>query len=68
MLAQGYPGYQEQHSEHHDFAARMIELRSSYATGEPVITMELMKTLKTWLVNHIQGRDRALGAYLAAKS
>jgi len=68
MKINDYPGYAAQKSQHIDLTRQVLELRSQFATGQTVITMDVMKFLKDWLVDHIQGSDKQLGAYLAARA
>jgi hemerythrin-like metal-binding protein len=68
MQQHAYPGYAHQHAEHQAFAVRMLELRSAFMTGENVVTMDVMHSLRNWLADHIQASDKALGAHLSAKT
>jgi hemerythrin len=68
MQINHYPGYAAQRSQHIDLTRQVLELRSQFATGQTVITIDVMKFLKDWLVDHIQGSDKPLGAYLAARA
>ena len=68
MQINHYPGYAAQKSQHIALTRQVLELRSQFATGQTVITIDVMKFLKDWLVDHIQGSDKPLGAYLAARA
>lgn len=67
MLEHEYPGYARQKAEHTALMRKVLELRSQYHTGQTVVTMDVMRFLKDWLVNHIQESDKAAGTYLASR-
>ncbi len=65
MQACGYSGYAGQKAQHVELTRKVLELRSQFHTGQTVITMDVMKFLKEWLVNHIQHADKVAGAFIA---
>jgi hemerythrin len=67
MVANAYPGYRQQKAAHDEFVQKVVDLRTRLLGGESVVTIEVMKFIKEWLTDHIQGMDRELGAYLNGK-
>jgi hemerythrin len=57
MLAIHYPDY-ESHKEKHDlYLSKLLEFRDKIKAGKPVLALEVINYLKSWLVNHIKGSD-----------
>ena len=61
----GYPDLAAHRAEHNRFAARILELLQRHEAGEAV-GVEVLDSLKDWLVNHTQGRDKAYVPFLLA--
>lgn len=59
-----YPDYEAHVEEHNRLLTRISSLGDSYAAGRISLTLEVIDSLKPWLVDHIQGMDRDLGEYL----
>jgi len=53
-----YPEYQHHSKEHYAFFTKTIAYFDRVVNGDYHISNELIKYLKQWLVNHIQGSDR----------
>jgi len=68
MIAQAYPGYRQQKAAHEALLQQVVDLRTAYLGGEAVITMDVMRFLKTWLTDHMQGMDKQLGVYLNSRA
>jgi hemerythrin len=68
MIAQAYPGYWQQKAAHEALLKQVLDLRTKFLEGEAVMTMEVMKFLKAWLTDHIQGMDTQLGVYLNSRT
>ena len=64
MTRAAYPQLAAHKIEHKAFTAKAVELKNKYATGELVLTMEVMAFLRDWLVNHIKGTDQKYGPCL----
>jgi hemerythrin len=46
----------------------VLEVQTKFKAGETtVLSMQVLNFLRDWLVKHIQGSDRALGAFLQTK-
>ena len=67
MTTNAYPGIAEHKAEHALLVKQVIELQVMFNSGKPVFTMEVMKFLYEWLLNHIQGDDKKFGAFLNSK-
>ncbi len=59
----GYPHSQEHIAEHHKLVTQVLEFQRRVDRGEDV-SDELMGFLKAWLLDHIQGSDRAYSDFL----
>ena len=64
MLRFAYPDY-EKHKEAHAVLADTVQTyRREFDEGEAVVSMEIVRFLKTWLEAHILDMDRKLGDFL----
>jgi hemerythrin len=64
----GYPDAEAHHKEHADLTAQVLEVQQKYNSGNDcMLSLELMRFLKNWLTNHIQGADQKYGPYLNSK-
>jgi hemerythrin-like metal-binding protein len=68
MIAEAYPGYQQQKAAHEALLQQVVDLRTKFLEGEAVMTMEVMKFLKAWLTDHMQGMDARFGVYLNSRT
>jgi hemerythrin len=68
MVAGSYPGYPVQRAAHEALIQQVVDLRTRFLTGETVMTQEVMKFLKDWLMEHIRVLDMQLGVYLNNKA
>ncbi len=51
--------HKEEHEDiHEDLVGKVIEFQKLFHSGNALISMDVMKFLKGWLVNHIKGEDR----------
>src|SRR5579871_5857874 len=65
LMAQShYPDFNPHLSEHQDFCATVLDFQSKFQRNEVGMTVEVMEFLKGWLINHIIGSDKRVGAYL----
>ncbi len=57
-----------EHKEQHDgLIAAAMELQDDFDSGRKQMDSEIMAFLRTWLTEHIQGADKALGLYVAGQ-
>ena len=64
-----YPGTVDHMKEHAALVKQVLEVQAKYRAGSgAVLTMEVMAFLRDWLLKHIQGTDKALGAFLCAQT
>jgi hemerythrin len=64
-----YPGAPAHLKEHAALVKQVLEVQAKYRAGSgTVLTMEVMAFLRDWLLKHIQGTDKALGAFLVAQT
>ncbi len=69
MEKQAYPKRAEHQTIHAAFMKELGQLRGDLERGgaSPALAVALNRKLGDWLVNHIMGVDKALGAFLAAR-
>ncbi|NDV25229.1 bacteriohemerythrin [Desulfovibrio sp. JC010] len=60
----GYPQTPEHKELHVKFVNQVLEFESALHSGKAKVTMDVMKFLKDWLVQHIQGEDRKYTSFL----
>ena len=65
----GYPDAAEHKKQHADLLAQVTEIKAKFdsGSGSTTLSMEILKFLKSWLVDHIQGTDQAYTSFLVAK-
>ena len=68
MRLTAYPQYEAHAGEHDELIVKARMLQSHVATGETKPTLALIDSMRNWLVQHIDGKDRALAAYLSGHS
>lgn len=59
-----YPEYQEHKQQHELFIAKIGNLKKQFESGEQLISVELIKFLSDWLINHIQVSDKRYMVHL----
>ncbi|BCS52364.1 hemerythrin [Geobacter sp. SVR] len=67
MQQHNYPQRREHAEEHERFCERISELNRGFSKGKTPVTLEVLKFLQGWLVEHILKRDREYGLFLAAR-
>lgn len=67
MMAHRYPGVNKHCAIHADLVKEVGDLITNYQSGKVVLTSSVLTFLEDWLVKHIQGEDKALGAFLREK-
>ncbi|WP_415712785.1 bacteriohemerythrin [Maridesulfovibrio sp.] len=60
----GYPQSPEHKELHVNFVNQVLDFESALISGKAKVTMDVMKFLKDWLVQHIQGEDRKYSPFL----
>lgn len=64
MRASGYPAYEAHVEEHSRLLDRVSRLLTEFAAGRAELTLQTARSLRPWLLDHIQGMDRALASFL----
>jgi hemerythrin-like metal-binding protein len=64
MEQHAYPGLSVHRREHATLAAGVQEFQRRYESGGTQDSQELQEFLRGWLVHHLMGPDRHLGAFL----
>ena len=58
----------EQHKKQHDgFIKKVSDLEERFNKGEIILSFEITKFLKDWLINHIQGTDKKYTKFFIEK-
>jgi len=60
----GYPQTPEHKKLHEEFVNQVLEFESALISGKAKVTMDVMRFLKDWLVEHIQGEDRKYSPFM----
>lgn len=68
MKEHNYSGYSLHKIEHDKLTKQVVEFQDNYKAGKSMVSQELMKFLKDWLVNHIIGSDKKLASISVANS
>ena len=68
MIRHNYPDAPSHFAAHAALLLQVSDFIADYRTGSIVGMAEMLQFLETWLVEHIRGKDRALGAYLKGRS
>jgi hemerythrin-like metal-binding protein len=68
MRLTAYPQYEAHAEEHDELIVKARMLQSHVAAGEIKPTLALIDSMRNWLVQHMDGKDRALAAYLSGHS
>lgn len=59
-----FPGLEAHKKLHASFVAKIDELAAKCQAGNNLVSIDLLKFLKTWLVNHIAEDDKLYKAFL----
>ena len=68
MRLTAYPQYEAHAEEHDELIVKARILQSHVAAGEVKPTLVQIESMRNWLVQHMDGKDRALTAYLSGHS
>ena len=60
----GFPGLAEHRAAHHSLLAQMLEAAHRVQYGEGVEMRPLLRFLREWFTEHIEGLDREYGPWL----
>ena len=64
MEQTGYPGLAEHRAEHHTMLAQILQSAHRVQYGEGVEMRPLLRFLREWFTEHIEGLDREYGPWL----
>ncbi|HNX23379.1 MAG TPA: bacteriohemerythrin [Spirochaetota bacterium] len=67
MKKHGYPAFEKHKTEHDKLTATVTDFHTRLKEGKVNFSLELIKFLQDWLVNHIQGTDKAYKSFFAEK-
>lgn len=59
-----YPKFSEHKAKHDAFTREVQDLEARMIGGAPVLSMQMMDSLRKWLSSHILAEDVRYGAYL----
>lgn len=59
-----YPEFQEHKQQHNLFIEKITNLKTQFESGEKQVSVELIKFLSDWLINHIMISDKRYMEYL----
>ncbi len=62
-----YPDYNAHKKEHNDLTKKIADLEHDYNFGKIQVGMNMMETLKSWLMNHILKNDKVYESYFKEK-
>ena len=63
----GYPGLLAHKGEHTKLTKQATDIFQQFQQGKPVVNVELMNFLKSWLQDHILGTDKKYTSFLNSK-
>ncbi|MFP4114654.1 MAG: bacteriohemerythrin [Spirochaetota bacterium] len=63
----GYEDANAHAKRHAELVERMMELRADLEAGKPMVAVEVMRFLRDWITNHIQGEDKKYSGFLKDK-
>lgn len=66
MIRHKYPRAAVHFAAHAELLLQVSDFNAAYRQGRIAGMAEMLAFLETWLIDHIQGMDRSLGAYLKA--
>ena len=63
----GYPDLTTHKAIHAAFTQKVLDFQSRFASGKVVLSVQMMRFLRGWLIGHIQGIDMNYSEFLNAK-
>ena len=67
MTKLAYPEFAQHKALHDEFAAKVQDWQRRQQAADVALTLEVMGSLKDWLINHIQTADRRYVPWLKSK-
>lgn len=67
MSDNGYPDYEPHKAEHEKMIGKVNEVLSEYEQNHELAIRHALAFLKDWLINHINGTDKAYSSFLIGK-
>ncbi|MGE5341840.1 MAG: bacteriohemerythrin [Candidatus Omnitrophota bacterium] len=67
MKRHNFPEFVHHKKEHDDFKIKVSDFMEKYTGGSLILSIEVMKFLKDWIKNHIQGSDKKYAPFLNEK-
>jgi len=67
MVKLNYPGYEEHVKEHEDLRQKLTEIGTGILSGD-ISSEQVMEFMRSWLLEHILGKDVPLGEFLRQKN
>lgn len=67
MTMFNYPSYPQHKGEHDKFVKQVLDFQKDFNEGNKIISLDVMKFLKDWLLNHILGTDKKFGPFFNEK-
>ncbi|MHB8578587.1 MAG: bacteriohemerythrin [Ignavibacteriaceae bacterium] len=67
MSKYSYPGYVKHKSLHDELVKQVLEIEKEIKSGKTVISQDILRFLKKWLVEHIVGTDKLYTAFMNSK-
>ncbi len=64
MRSHSYPEYTEHKQLHDEFVKQVAEIRERHESGQMLPAVQVANTMKQWLVDHIQTKDRLYVPYI----
>ena len=62
-----YPDTLAHKLEHSQFVEKVANFQTDFEMGKVTISMQIMTFLKSWLTNHIKGKDKLYAPFLKQK-
>jgi hemerythrin len=66
MQSVNYPDYTAHKGEHERLTLKVVEYQAKQGPGEVTRSLDVLWLLWDWVQEHISGRDKAIGAYVAS--
>jgi hemerythrin len=67
MIQFNFPGAAAHFAAHAELVIQVSDLVVEFRSSRAMVTDEVMAFLETWLVEHIQTKDKELGRFLASR-
>jgi hemerythrin len=67
MKLHDYPDFAAHKAQHDQLTAQVLQFQAELAGGRVTMSVQVLKFVKDWLVNHIQGTDRRYAPHLISQ-